>query len=912
MHSRMWHRTIWVFTFVVSALLVFGQGQEVGLSVYLLQKGEINRKTAFRKTVVEQGVKKEGVAIRKKSVGNVASQAADVVLDLVVPTPGTYVLKAKSVPLDREVLQQTDTTGMLTLKSWFQLGASRRTQRIVFDSFKGEEQELGKFDFSDTQEKLRIWLPANLLMQQVSLEPYVAPVAPPEAENYHPKVLPIAGRPRLWVNPESLPVVRQRLAAADHAEAWEKVKATALKPYPFDVDIDVELFYDEKLEQVIEQKAFFYLMTDDKAVGKEAVDLARKYLSVLEFGNVTYGDITRELGRAIYTGALVYDWCYDLMNAGDKASLQADFRRLVRDMEIGWPPFYGIESIVNGHGNEAQISRDMLAWSLAVYDEDPEPYKYVSYTILEQLVPMRKFEYQSPRHNQGIDYGAYRFGWEMHAVWLYYRMLGYPVFDDNIKNLPYYWLYMRLPDGYMLRDGDMFSAKSPGERPPYWKQPQTMLLSYAYANDPLLKGEFERQGGLPDNPVLFLLLDDPAMKAQHDVSHLPLTKDFGSVLGGMVARTGWDRDSASNNVVAELKGGGYHFGNHQHADAGALQLYFRGMQVGDIGLYLSYGPPYDFEFNKRSISHSMMLLRDPDETLRFRTHFRDGGARFNQRFPRTPDEARTDPWFDYGSVVSSDFGPSTTHPAYSFFDVDLTAAYSEKMQSYRRSFCFLNLDRADVPAVVILTDNMESANPDFKKYWQINTLHAPEQEGDYRVLHNTLAGKTGKTYVNMLVPTAAERTETILNGAAANSTFGAEFDVRSTRAEAHGSRIMISPKTSQARDRFFTVFQLVDEGAEPLPIDFNENDGRYQLTVDNRVVSMEAGDELAARPFTVSVTGAGNKQVLLTGLKPGFWQLTDKQGAVKVMRDVKPGKHTLHAELPAGMYTVRPGRRVAD
>src|SRR5690606_31659416 len=126
-------------------------------------KGEINRKTAVRKTVVEEDVKKKGVALRKKSVGNVASRSADVILDLVVPAPGTYVLTAKSVPLDRVALQKTDTTGMLTLKSWFQLGASRRTQRIVFDSFKGETQELGKFDFSDTHEKLRIWLPANLL-----------------------------------------------------------------------------------------------------------------------------------------------------------------------------------------------------------------------------------------------------------------------------------------------------------------------------------------------------------------------------------------------------------------------------------------------------------------------------------------------------------------------------------------------------------------------------------------------------------------------------------------------------------------------------------------------------------------------------------------------------------------------------
>ncbi|WP_353196442.1 hypothetical protein [Parapedobacter defluvii] len=902
----MLHKAILVTAFVLAA--VFSFGQEHAERVYFLHKGKINKETALRKKVKEQNSEKTGVALRDPVKGDGTERPADVVMELIVPEPGTYVLTAEAYPIDPEKLKKEDTTGMRTLKGGFKLGASRPTERIVYDTFRGSKQELGKFEFSNTREKLNIWLPGNLVFCTLSLTPYAAPVAPPEAENYKPTVLPSSGRPRLWVNQESLPTVRKRLQAAEHKDAWEKVKANALKPYHFDFNIDRELFYDEKLEQAIEQKAFFYLVTEDRTVGEEAVDLAAKYLSVLEFGNVSYGDITRELGRAIYTGALVYDWCYDLMDGDTKASMRKDFRRLVRDMEIGWPPFYGVESIVNGHGNEAQICRDMLSWSLAVYDEDPEPYKYVSYTILEQLVPMRKFEYQSPRHNQGVDYGAYRFGWEMHAVWLYYRMLGYPVFDDNIKNLPYYWLYMRLPDGYMLRDGDMFSVKNQGSQPIYWKQPQTMLLCYAYANDPLLKGEFERQGGLPDNPVLFLLLDDPALKAKSDLSGLPLTKDFGPVLGGMIARTGWDIDSTSNDVVAEIKGGGYHFGNHQHADAGALQLFYRGMQVGDLGLYLSYGPPYDFEFNKRSISHSMMLLHDPDEELRFRTRFRDGGSRFSQRFPRTPEEARTDRWFDYGSVISSDFGPSLLHPAYSYFDVDLTAAYSEKMVSYRRSFCFLDLDRTDVPAVVILADDMESADPDFKKYWQINTLNLPEQTAEGIVLHNKLAGKVGKTYVDMLVPRAADRTTTVLSGAKANSTFGQEFEVRSNRPEANGHRILVSPKAAQTRDHFLTVFQVVDGGAEPLPIGFEEQDGRYQLTVADRVVSMRADGGNTVGQFTVSVAGTGGKQVLLAGLNPGFWQLTNAQGAVVVVHDVKPGKNTLAAELPAGIYTVSPGR----
>src|SRR5690606_9175271 len=242
--------------------------------------------------------------------------------------------------------------------------------------------------------------------------------------------------------------------------------------------------------------------------------------------------------------------------------------------------------------------------------------------------PMRKFEYQSPRHNQGVGYGAYRFGWEMHAVWMFYRMTGQEVFDDNIKDLSKFWQYMRTPNGQMLRDGDGFSAGSPG-KPYYWSSPQTMFLSYAYAKDPILKADFERQGGLPNNPVLFLLLNDPTMKAEPSWESLPLTIDFGPVLGSMIARTGWEINDKSSDVVAEIKGGGYHFGNHQHADAGSIQIYYRGFQLGDIGVYKFYGTPYDMGFNKRSISHSMMLAVDPKEEF-VRSEANDGGIRLNQ------------------------------------------------------------------------------------------------------------------------------------------------------------------------------------------------------------------------------------------------------------------------------------------
>src|SRR5690606_1621752 len=113
--------------------------------------------------------------------------------------------------------------------------------------------------------------------------------------------------------------------------------------------------------------------------------------------------------------------------------------------------------------------------------------------------------------NQGVYYGSLRFTSDMYAAWLYYRMSGERIFHDQISQVPYFWMYMRLPDGRMLRDGDERMAGIPGKFH-YWKAPNLMFLSYTYSDDPVIKGEFKRQGGLPHNPVFFLLLNDPELE----------------------------------------------------------------------------------------------------------------------------------------------------------------------------------------------------------------------------------------------------------------------------------------------------------------------------------------------------------------------------------------------------------------
>lgn len=884
--------------FLLAVQSSFGQVADSDRKEILFSKVRMNPKTVDAKF---DG--KRSFSLKKALPGR-SLDSIDIP-DLEVPLgvkPGLYILEAETMPVDIARLKAEDRSGKLTVRAKFVNGDFRPTYRIVYDIYKGGLQELGKFEIKSAKQTLKIWLPENMVLKRLYIRPYVAPVAPVTAENYRPKILPPAGHPRLWMNKETLPIVRERLKDSSHAQAWAQIKAVARTGDDLTFDPRKEMFYNDSLERIIEAKAFCYLMTDDKTVGEDAVRLALGYMSVLEFGNITYGDITREVGRAIYTASLVYDWCYPLMDANSRRQLRNDLMRLARDMEIGWPPFYGLESIINGHGNESQVCRDLLSMSIAIYDEDPEPYKYTSYSVLEQLVPMRKFEYQSPRHNQGIDYGGYRFGWEMHAAWLYYRMLGYTVFDDNIKNMSDYWLYMRTPDGKMLRDGDMFNVKYSSSEDFYWKNPQTMLLCYAYSGNRLIKGEFVKQGGLRDNPLLFLLLDDPALNPDFDLSQLPLTKDFGPVLNSMVARTGWGTDKSAGDVIVELKGGGFHFGNHQHADAGALQIYHRGIQVGDLGLYLSYGSPYDFNFNKRSVAHSMVLVRDPQEPLLFRTKTNDGGTRFSQRFPRTVKEVLTDSWFQTGFVRASSTGTDPLRPSFSYFNVDITAAYSEKVKAYTKSMLFLNLGRDDVPAVVVLLDRIVSHRAGMKKYWQINTINKPRYENGKFVLSSRMDDKEGVTYVNMIKPAEDARTFEVFSGDSSTKVFEDYYPVKSVWPEAKGSRIMVSSKTDAALSEFATIFQITEKGAVELPVSVEERDSYFSLKIADKVIVLAKPDVFLDSVIEIDIPGEGDFEIICLGLKAGFWSIKDLGKGTSGNINILNGDHSVSWRTGSGRY----------
>lgn len=755
----------------------------------------------------------------------------------------------------------------------------------------------GKFQFSGKPQTIRIWLQKGVQLDAVELRPYVPPKVPPAAESYNPKVLPSEKRPRLWVNAESLPIVRARLTKGENGPVWQNYRTYAKKPYKFDFRPGVEAKYDSELEKAAIAKAFVYLTDGDTDLGREAVKLVRDYFSVVSFGN--YLDITREIGRAIYCGSLVYDWCYDLMSEEDRLAIRKALLRLAEDMEMGWPPFIG--GIVNGHGNEMQMSRDLLSMGIALYGDDPVPYRYCSYRVLEELRPMLAYQYRSPRHHQGISYGPFRFECDMTAAWFLYRMSGEKVFHENIENVPLSWVYMRLPDGSVLPDGD-------GTYNPAYRR-YANLLNFTYSGNPVLKGEYLRQYKPATDPLRWLLLNDPDLKPEPDLNVLPRTIDFGPILGGMVARTGWSQDPNSGEIVVEMKGGGKHFANHQHSDAGAFQIYFHEYLVGDLGIYKFYGTPYDMNFNKRSVSHSMMLVHDPEEVFGGPTRRanigNDGGARLHLRTPQTPKQSQTEAQHQNGTRLASAFGPDPMRPEFSFFSVDLGSAYSAKIKDYVRSFCFLRDATEKVPGVLLVYDHVSVSNPAHKKYWQINSLKKPVQtDGGIRIPAGKKEQK-GFLELSMLLPKPADRTVEILSDSEqVHRVFGVQYQPPATTVQTQGARTLFSPGKAREQDEFLVAMQMVEGSWENRsPVSVKEQERMHLVTLGRYLVGFARTKDALDHELTLRLPHDRESRVLLTGLAAGKWSV----GRGRQMREhtVVDGNSTLYFEAK-GTCTVRP------
>ena len=256
---------------------------------------------------------------------------------------------------------------------------------------------------------------------------------------------PPSGHPRLLFQKKDIPLLKEKIKDPLMKECWDKIIQNAA--YKTDGKLSQEGGTNNQnniIRNAIEAKALIYAFTGDANMGHEAVNALMNYYSSLKLSYKVFTDLIQQyhanvdIGRTILTGAMVYDWCYDLLPSHDKQILINRMETMGADMEIEWPKLR--QGSVVGHGSENQLARDMLSCGIATYDEKPIIYKLAAGRIMAELVPARKFYYPAGYHHQGSSYGPQRFNNEMMATFIFDRM-GYPdIFGKEQALVPYFWV----------------------------------------------------------------------------------------------------------------------------------------------------------------------------------------------------------------------------------------------------------------------------------------------------------------------------------------------------------------------------------------------------------------------------------------------------------------------------------------
>ncbi|CAG7632791.1 Heparin and heparin-sulfate lyase [Paenibacillus solanacearum] len=709
-----------------------------------------------------------------------------------------------------------------------------------------------------------------------------------------PPITPPPEHPRLFLRQTHLPELRAKRTRPEVKQAWERLEAYSrygieeanAEHCPGDV-------------YVIEACALLYLLNDDREAGLKAKAMALS--SVTKDFNPNYQDISREIGRLMLAGAIVYDWCYELVTDEERAFFIRHFKRLAGLLECGYPPVK--EGAFVGHSCEWMIQRDMLGTGIAIYDEDPEMYDLAAGRFFDQMVPARNFFYPSGWHHQGDGYGGVRFQGEMFPTWMYDRMGFGNVYDESQREVGYQWIYTRRPDGKLLRDGD--STPVMPKQTKYTRLHFIYLMLGGYFKDPYYIYQMQKdEGRFQDKDVLFaFLFADPDVEAR-PLDELPLTRYFGAPTGVMVARTGWEDGIGSGTVVAEMKVGMYQYNNHQHLDAGAFQLYYKGNLAIDSGSYKGssgkYHSPHNKYYFKRTIAHNSMLVYDPGELEKY-PYVKDGGLvwpNVNDGGQRWPNEGRPpltlddllNKDFKRGDVLAHAYGPDPLQPDYSYLKGDLTAAYSDKMKQFQRSFLFLNFKETAHPAVLIVFDRVVSAKAAFSKHWLLHSIEEPHVEGSRTTVSRSEDGYNGQLVNDTLLPEPGNQQIAKIGGPGQEYwVFGTNYvnDFPGTKEQGEW-RIEVSPREPAELDLFLNVMQVKDiDGPAALPVQKVETGTLTGVRIRDWIAlfagSGERLQEQAVVPAMSAPPAAGGPEwnYLVADLAAGVWTVAWNETAAR-------------------------------
>ena len=488
--------------------------------------------------------------------------------------------------------------------------------------------------------------------------------------------------------------------------------------------------YDEDVLRSIQALALDYQLTGNLVSGYGAIRSIENFITTLDVVNFSScGE--RQYGSIMYTAACVYDWCHDLTTNIDRLRIVSGVEHLIvagKNLEVGFPPYK--QGSVSGHGCEYQILRDYLAFAIAIYDEYPGWWDFIGGRIYADYVPVRQEFYKAGMVPQGISlYVRGRYTSDLFAAWLLKAGVGeIPYNADDMKRVVRTIYSYELPDGNGFASGDNHSPASIDGNFLNYGLP-ALISSYLFGDETIRAQLESREGAYTkfsdENQDCFeypsvaeyLICSSSGVKAADDVhKDMDLLLYNGGWLGQIIARSSWNDDQAAVLMKIGVRNGA----NHDHADAGQFQIWYKGMLAGDTGVYDTYGDDHFKKYHQATISHNCILIggngqRQPGETSKLASWL--GGTYLT------------------GTVVGVENGyadDAKTKPLYAYLAGNLTPAYNsaDAAQVIRRMLAVFDTKNDDVPMFFFVFDDVTATSASAKKTFLLHTKTEPTITGN--------------------------------------------------------------------------------------------------------------------------------------------------------------------------------------
>ena len=741
----------------------------------------------------------------------------------------------------------------------------------------------------------------------MSTSKYAAPTASPKS-NEHPRVL---------FNSTTLSDVKAAMGKLENSAKLQSVIATA-NDYTSGVPKGNTQGYDgedymEEILQTIRAKAFLYQMTGVTLYGYDSIRMMKEFITNFKIADTS--DPCRRYGEVMFTTAQVYDWCYNLLTAADKKQFIIGVeKKCGPGMEVGFPP--SKQGAVSGHGCERQILRDYLAFAIAIYDDEPTWYKYVAGRVYEEYVPVRNEYYKAGYYPQGIStYLPIRFGSDLWSAWLLESATGkfpYNASDmQQVMRSAYEHTTKKVSDNgktVIFSEGD-HQGRSGKEAMKQMALP-SMISAYLFNDSVAMSwADFAEYSYFPSTYYMILKSKGTTGTASTRYDGLDLIVYNGGWLGQMIAHSAWSSDSAS----VYMKIGNRMTANHDHADSGSFQIFYKSLLAGDSGYYDKYESDHHKNYHQATIAHNAIILKN-------------GSTIVGQKQPSETtsfDTWKTGSDYKMGTTNGFAYGYSDTaktKPTYAYLAGDIKDAYCtpKTIFGYTYGFNSTELDRcdrrmlavydtgnSDVPLYFFVYDNITSKDSKYQKVFLLHTVNEPSISGKTA----TVVNGDGKLVLQNVV---GDCTLSKVGGdKPANWTVGSKtyslVSAKSDKTDGYWGRLEVATASGSKNNIMLNAMYVCDKSKSPSGQTATAitNSSAATGAVIGKVAAVfadSASRQTSAFSFTAS--GSGTLTYYVSGVKAGTW--TVKVGSTTKTATASSDGGLLVFTAPAGTVTLTP------